>query len=226
MCHALSHYLKPYKILVGQRGILVIHHEPRSRFHSLPCLLCLGVRNYGKLQYRENPIQQGQWLLLAFRIIPSFLRLLRPENVGGGKHRLFISDNFRNSDPTLVQRISEIIDSAAIEIACRSYPEERPRKKAHIYVDRECSEEEVVLPRLESSQHTSAATSPNEEPRDPGTISDTRIFSRAASSACIPSIVDPIQLPLERNTIVSFVNLLKYVAHLPVLHFIQKSLVS
>jgi hypothetical protein len=56
--------------------------------------------------------------------------LHRPETVGEGNHRFFMSDSFRNADPSLAERISKDLNAAAIQFAGRSFPEGRHQKRA------------------------------------------------------------------------------------------------
>jgi cell division septation protein DedD len=56
----------------------------------------------------------------------------RPESIGEGNHRLYISDDFKNADPDLVARINKAaqeLNEIALELAHRGGWEVQGRKK-------------------------------------------------------------------------------------------------
>jgi hypothetical protein len=56
----------------------------------------------------------------------------RPESIGEGNHRLYVSDEFKNADPDLVARINKVtqeLNEIALELAHRAGWEVQGRKK-------------------------------------------------------------------------------------------------
>jgi hypothetical protein len=131
----------------------------------------------------------------------------RPETVGEGNHRFFTSDNFRNADPSLTERISKDLNTAAIKNAGRSFPEGRLHKKARTNTVRENSAMAVeeVPSRAEGIPSLDAMTA--QTSRGPDMVGSTH--GRAAPNASVADTVQLKQFPLEKSVVASFVDLLK-----------------
>jgi hypothetical protein len=76
-------------------------------------------------------LQLGQFLSVP---IPTRMstQFCRPESIGEGNHRLFVSDEFKNADPDLVARINKVtreLNDIALELAHRAGWEVQGRKK-------------------------------------------------------------------------------------------------
>ena len=132
--------------------------------------------------------------------------LFRPETVGEGNHRFFMSNNLRNADPSFAERISKDLNTAAIQIAGRSFPEGRPHKTSRAHTIRENSAMAPSTAGRIPSPDTTIRLTQTSRCLD---VIGTSIPSCAARDTSVAGIVQPKQFPLEKNMVASFVDLLK-----------------
>jgi hypothetical protein len=76
-------------------------------------------------------LRQGQFLSIPIST-RTLTRCRRPESIGEGNHRLYVSDEFKNADPDLVARINKVaqeLNDIALELARRAGWEIQGHKK-------------------------------------------------------------------------------------------------
>jgi hypothetical protein len=133
--------------------------------------------------------------------------LHRPETVGEGNHRFFMSDSFRNADPSLAERISKDLNAAAIQFAGRSFPEGRHQKRAR--TNTSCGNSAMAVEEVPSRAEMIPSGPASSSAQTFRGITGASIPGHAVCHVSVADTVQPKQFPLEKSVVASFVDLLQ-----------------
>jgi CCR4-NOT transcriptional regulation complex NOT5 subunit len=144
----------------------------------------------------------------------------RPESIGEGNHRLYISDDFKNADPDLVARINKAtqeLNEIALELAHRAGWEVQDRKKRRTDgSDGSAEAQEHPRPSLSTNATSNSSTQNRASMQLPNHIASS---NPSGSSTPVPTkdtvavTTPPTSTPfgMEQSTIASVVSALMYV---------------